>query len=157
MNGLFSTAVNKDKSLLHTEFQTNVSLWKHPVLQVSLTSSHIMFFLFSSMSQHSELGTQSTCSCRTLHCHLLSGQGRSTTLTAQLHLMAHRATLGVLEVTGSIKESLNKLIYTGKYFRRRAGTAPFSTKTSWVLQPQDTKSTNMHQRSPVHSEDGNIQ
>lgn len=77
-------------------------------------------------------------------------------LTAQLHLMAHRAKLGVYKVTGSIKESLKKLIYTCKYFRRGAGTALCSTENSWVLQPQDSKSISMHQRS-VHSEDRNIQ
>lgn len=42
------------------------------------------------------------------------------------------------------------------HFGKRAGTALFSTENSWVLQPQDTKSTNMHQRSPVHSEGGSM-
>lgn len=154
MNGLFSTAVNKDKSLLHIEFQRNVSLWKHPVLQVSWTSLHIMFFFFSSTVNWAH---KAHVPAGPFTCHLLYGQGRSTTLTAQLHVMAHRAKLGVLEATGSTKESLNKLIHTCKWFRRRAGTALFSTQNSWVLQPQDTKSTNMHQRSPVHSEDGNVQ
>lgn len=73
-------------------------------------------------------------------CHLLLGRAG-----APRSQLSSRAKLGLLEVTASVKESLNRLIYTCKYLRRRAGAALFSTKTSWVLQPRDTKSTTMHQ------------
>lgn len=74
----------------------------------------------------------------------LLSRGRSTMLTAQLHLMAHRAKLGVYKVTGSIKEGLKKLIYTCKYFRRGAGTALFHRKQLGVTATRQQE----HQYAP---------
>lgn len=149
---LFSTAVNKDKSLLHIEFQRNVSLWKHPVLQVSWTSSHIMFSFFSSMSQHSNLGTQSPRSCRTLHLPPPSGQGRSTTLTAQLQ--------GQTGAPWGNCKCKRKLEHTDLYMQvleEESRSCPVFHKDQLGVTAPRHQEHHYAPRSPVHSEDGIIQ
>lgn len=67
-----------------------------------------------------------------LTCHLLSGQRQ------ERHTHSSAPLDGTGLCWGSMRElkckgKFEKLIYTCKHFRRRAGTALFSTENSWVL------------------------